>query len=139
VKLTDAQKTEICERLADGQTTREIAAVEGMPGRTSIFKALLHDPDFANQYARSREIQLQRWEEDLVEIADAGSDGDSNRARLRVDTRKWLMSKRLPKKYGDKVALAGDSDNPIETKLQVTWGTIVPQLPAPDIIDESST
>ena len=25
-----------------------------------------------------------------------------NRSRLRVDTRKWLMSKLAPKKYGDK-------------------------------------
>jgi hypothetical protein len=26
-----------------------------------------------------------------------------NRARLRVDSRKWLMSKMFPKKYGDRV------------------------------------
>jgi hypothetical protein len=136
VKLTEAQKTEICERLAAGETTREIAAREGMPGRTSIFKALGGDPDFANQYARAREAQLLLWEEDLVEIA-AGE--DSQRCRLMVDTRKWLMSKRAPKKYGDKVQLAGDADNPIESKLQVTWGAIAPLLPAPNTIDESST
>jgi hypothetical protein len=28
--------------------------------------------------------------------------------RLRVDTRKWLLSKLAPKKYGDKLELSGD-------------------------------
>jgi hypothetical protein len=34
------------------------------------------------------------------------------RSRLRVDTRKWLLSKALPKVYGDKLALGGDEDAP---------------------------
>ena len=34
------------------------------------------------------------------------------RSRLRVDARKWLLSKMLPKVYGDKVALGGDADAP---------------------------
>jgi hypothetical protein len=34
------------------------------------------------------------------------------RSRLRVDTRKWLLSKALPKIYGDKLALGGDQDAP---------------------------
>jgi hypothetical protein len=34
-------------------------------------------------------------------------------ARLRVDTRKWLLSKLAPKKYGDKLELSGDAENPI--------------------------
>jgi hypothetical protein len=36
-----------------------------------------------------------------------------NRSRLRVDTRKWLMSKLAPKKYGDRTVLAGDPDAPL--------------------------
>ena len=30
------------------------------------------------------------------------------RSRLRVDARKWLMSKLMPKKYGEKLELGGD-------------------------------
>jgi hypothetical protein len=37
----------------------------------------------------------------MLETADG--DGDPVRDRLRVDTRKWLLSKALPKIYGDKV------------------------------------
>lgn len=39
--------------------------------------------------------------EDILEIAD-DDDEDVNRARLRVDTRKWLMSKIAPKRFGEK-------------------------------------
>ena len=35
------------------------------------------------------------------------------RSRLRVETRKWLLSKLLPKIYGDRVQLAGDPAAPI--------------------------
>ena len=35
------------------------------------------------------------------------------RARLRVDSRKWLLSKLLPKTYGDRTILAGDPENPL--------------------------
>ena len=39
-----------------------------------------------------------------------------NRSKLRVDARKWLMSKIAPKKYGDRVAHEhGDPDgNPLQ-------------------------
>jgi hypothetical protein len=55
---------------------------------------------FSGHYARAREIGYQGMADDLTEIADAY--GDPARDRLRVDTRKWLLSKALPKIYGDK-------------------------------------
>lgn len=33
--------------------------------------------------------------------------------RLQVDTRKWLLSKLAPQKYGDKLELTGDPDRPL--------------------------
>ncbi len=44
-----------------------------------------------------------------------------DRARLQVDARKWLLSKMAPKKYGDRLELAGDKENPLE--LNVTGAT----------------
>jgi hypothetical protein len=34
------------------------------------------------------------------------------RDRLRTDSRKWLLSKALPKVYGDKLAVGGDPTSP---------------------------
>jgi hypothetical protein len=38
---------------------------------------------------------------------------EPNDRRVRLDTRKWLMSKLHPARYGDKVQVAGDPDNPV--------------------------
>lgn len=54
--------------------------------------------------------------EDILEIAD-DEKADVNRARLRVDTRKWLMSKIAPKRFGERRAheLSGPNGGPIQT------------------------
>ena len=92
----------LCERLADGETLRAICRDEGMPDERTVRRWALDDVEgFSTQYARAREIGYQSMADDLTEIADA-KDGDPARDRLRVDTRKWLLSKALPKVYGDK-------------------------------------
>jgi hypothetical protein len=105
-----------------------------MPDKATVFRWLAARQEFRDQYARAREAQADYWAEEIVEIADDGSsdtytDDNGNvrtdqevigRSRLRVDTRKWLMSKLAPKKYGDKIQHAGaDGDGPV--KLEVTW------------------
>ena len=60
--------------------------------------------------------------DDLLEIADnQGDDGDDrarvNRDRLRVDVRKWILSKLAPKRYGDRLALAGVADSPLQVEM----------------------
>lgn len=91
-------------------------------------------PEFAEQYAKAREALLEHHAEELLEIADDGSndwmvrnDPDNpgfiangehiQRSRLRVDTRKWLLSKLAARKYGDKITaeLTGKDGGPIET------------------------
>ena len=71
--------------------------------------------------------------DELLEIADDGrndriADEDGNertdhdviaRSRLRVDTRKWLLSKALPKIYGDKVQ--NEHSGPGGAPIAVTW------------------
>jgi hypothetical protein len=40
------------------------------------------------------------------------------RSRVRIDTRKWLLSKMLPKVYGDKseVAVTGANGGPVQSQ-----------------------
>ena len=90
---------------------------------------------FYVHFARAREIGFLQVAEELVEISDDGTndwmerrdkDGASlgwrengesvARSRLRVDTRKWVLSKMLPKVYGEKTAMehSGPGGGPIE-------------------------
>jgi hypothetical protein len=123
----------ICSRIGDGESLRHICTSPGIPGKSSIMRWLEANPEFRDQYARARELQAEHWAEEIIEIADdsrndfiekEGRDGSTyeavdgehiNRSRLRVDTRKWLMARLAPKKYGDRVTneLIGDKDNPL--------------------------
>lgn len=119
---TQALGKRICDRLADGESVRAICRTDGMPNERTV-RRWAADPEhpFAPQYARSREIGYMKMADELLEIADDGSndwmvregkDGAESwvlngehvqRSRLRVDTRKWLLSKMLPKVFGDKM------------------------------------
>jgi hypothetical protein len=131
---TEELGAKICEQLAEGRTLRSICEQEGMPSEVTIRSwAMELDRPFAAQYARAREVGYQKMADDLIDIADGKDvawteadkvDGDGNRDavqrdRLRVDTRKWLLSKALPKVYGDKIVseLTGKDGGPIEIEL----------------------
>jgi hypothetical protein len=103
--------------LALGEGIRKICKDKDMPSPSTVYLWLL-DPKhevFSEQYALARNAQAEHLFEELLEIADhsAGviqgvdrSDGARVQAeKLRVDTRKWYLSKVVPKKYGDKLDL----------------------------------
>ena len=120
LQYDEAIAEEICERIACGESLNKLAGSEGFPAQSTVYKWLLRVPAFAEKYARAREAQMEAMAVEILEIADDTS-GDTmtvkrgdyetevannewiNRSRLRVDTRKWLMSKLQPKKYGDKI------------------------------------
>ena len=55
-------------------------------------------------YARAREMMIEKMGDEIFTIADKADDATNvQAARLQIDTRKWYMSKVLPKRYGDKV------------------------------------
>lgn len=129
--FTQAMADLICERLAKPESLRSICEDETMPGKTTVLRWLRQHDEFRNQYARAREDQADAFADEILEIADDGSRDyttrqDANdddfpvvdhdhiqRSKLRVETRKWLMGKMAPKKYGDRLQLANDPDNPI--------------------------
>lgn len=65
-------------------------------------KLLSEDAAFAEQYARARAAGDDAMAEDIQAIADDG-ELDPNDRRIRIDARKWLLAKRQPRKYGDKL------------------------------------
>lgn len=103
----------ICLRLMEGESLRQICASDGMPYMSAVFRWLQANQKFQEQYAHAREAQAEAMADDIRDIADGvhGSD-DVQRDRLRVEARKWLASKLLPKKYGDKLVV----DQTVTTK-----------------------
>ena len=122
---------EICRRLSLGETLSEICKTPGMPPKQTVNTWRDDNREgFAIQYARAREQQIEHFADELLAIADDGTNdwvesNDPNnpgyrlngenvqRSRLRSDNRKWLLSKLKPEKYGDKLALGADPKNPL--------------------------
>lgn len=123
-KYTQELADEICEGITLGNSIRTVCKPEHMPAISTFYKWIRTNEQFAKQYARATEERTEAMAEDLLDIADNGANdymdtengktkynGDAiKRARLRVDTRKWLMAKMKPKKYGDKLEVGSTSE-----------------------------
>lgn len=126
---------QICEEIASGDKgLAEIGATHGI-SKSLILKWAIVEPEFRDWYARAKEIQAEAMAEEILEISDDGTNdwmvkrfGETEvempnpevlqRSKLRVETRKWLMSKLLAKKYGDKQLHTGsDGEGPINFVL----------------------
>lgn len=125
---------ELCDRffsrLAMGESVRTICKDEDMPSMATIFRWLREKEDFRKQYEVAKQESADALAEELLDIADNGvndwmevnHDKDSDnagwrvngeaiqRSRLRVDVRKWLMSKQKPKKYGEMIDITSGGE-----------------------------
>ena len=100
----------ICDKLTEGVSLRKLCMQKEFPTASTVYVWLDRFPDFAEKYARAREAATEDMLEDILEIADR--DGlDPQEKRVRIDTRKWVMGRLKPKKYGDKqVVDVGNKD-----------------------------
>nr|DAX54388.1 MAG TPA: terminase small subunit [Caudoviricetes sp.] len=94
----------ICEKISGGLSLRAICAEAGMPARGTVYRWLIENADFQDQYARARDKQADYFAEEIIEIADSveAESAAVSKAKLQIDARKWAASKIAPKKYGDK-------------------------------------
>lgn len=108
---------EICERISEGEALSKVLKSENMPSRNTFYQWLIKDEMLQDKYARATELRAELMFEDIINISDSvGQDmieqpdgtlvtnhNIINRDRLRIDSRKWALSKMMPKKYGDKL------------------------------------
>jgi len=114
----------ICALTAEVTPQRTIAAQIGVSWET-MMAWIDADPSRIERYARAREAQADKMAEDILALADISRIGTKtttkpdgsvetvtsdmvDRARLQIDARKWLAAKMAPKKYGERLELAGE-------------------------------
>lgn len=126
----------ICIRLSEGESLKEIVKTEGMPDRATVYRWLLEQPAFCDKYTRAREEQADTLADEIIAIADESPEineirdkhGDVVDVKIdsgyvayqkqRIEARKWTAMKLKPKKYGDKLELAGDPNSPLKVEVQ---------------------
>ncbi len=131
---TDEVADKICDGLADARSLRSICLDCDMPNQSTVFRWLADEryASFRERYARAREAQADALFDEMLDIADDGSndwverkreDGTSDtvidhehvqRSKLRIEARKWMAGKLRPKVYGDKIEHTHDVNLNIE-------------------------
>ena len=103
--------------MAEGTSLREVCRDNGVP-ESSVRQWVRDDRDgFAARYQMARTLQVESWSDQIIEIGNR-YDLDPQDKRVRCDNLKWLMSKLLPKRYGDRLLVAGDTENPLHVLHQ---------------------
>lgn len=140
----------VCEELTKGKSLRRIERMEGMPTMSGIMKWLAQGDAykaagevghpkalFVEQYARALLVRADSLFEETLDISD-DNECDSylddegktiynldhiQRTKLRVDTRKWMVGKMNPKKYGDKQFVDGRHEHNGNLTATITVAT----------------
>lgn len=97
----DELADEICDRLIEGESLRQICRRPGMPDRRTVLRWLDAHADFAAKYARARESQGDLMDDLILEAAGTADKDNAAAVRVKIDAYKWRASKLAPKKYGD--------------------------------------
>lgn len=106
----------IIKHIEEGNSLRSALDMHDMPSSQTFYIWINEDEDKSKQYARACEERSDLIFEEILGIADESyadkkilEDGKEvvdgevvQRSRLRIDARKWMLSKMNPKKYGDR-------------------------------------
>jgi hypothetical protein len=132
--------SDILDAIAKGKSLVAICSAEDMPCRDTVYQWKKDNKDFSDRYARAVEARAEFLFEEILTIADDDKgdygfkevkDGDGEgakpcilpdniqRAKLRVDSRKWFLAKVAPKVYGEftRTELTGKDGGPLAISI----------------------
>lgn len=128
--MADTEKAQaIVDQIADtGKSLRSVCK-ENEVKPSTFLRWVSEDEKLAEQYVRAMQVRADTHFSEIVEISDTQEIGTVETAkewgtetktadmvehrRLRIDARKWVIARMNPRKYGDKLELAGDKDAPL--------------------------
>ena len=114
----------ITRLMMQGYSARMVSCMEGMPDSDTISAWAIDHPEFAMAIMKARAYRAQHMADEIIDIADNSTNdymevhskwggqefrgwrenGEAvRRSALRVDVRKFLMSKLYPRLYGDSI------------------------------------
>ena len=130
-KWTQEIEDEICERLSRGEPLRAICRLEGFPEWVTVYNWMESRDGFSERVARARENGVEAIAQDTLAMIDAepryvedskgGTRIDAGYVqwlKLRTEQRMKLLACWSPNRYGNRVQVAGDKDNPLQVNIQ---------------------
>lgn len=110
----------ICERIANGESLRQICQDENLPCRETVYSWIRSNSEFLDQYARAKEWQRDLLLDEIFELADKATPTAQGvqLAKLQIEARKWLAGRLEPKKYGKQATPSSLTDDELAAKLK---------------------
>ena len=117
--------------IEEGNSLRYTLKQEGMPTSTTFYEWIDNDKEKSIHYARAiearAELKFESIEQDYSE--EPQRDPETGRIdsawvqlqRLKIDAKKWELSKLNPKKYGDKIQQEHSGEVKTTTTV-IRWG-----------------
>ncbi|QMP18238.1 clamp-loader subunit [Ralstonia phage RpY1] len=123
----------VISRVLEGVPIRE--AIKGNFNSVgALYECISGERELSVRFTRAMEIRAELLVDEMTAIAD--SDDDPQRVRNRVDVRKWIASKLLPKKYGERIDLNVTQTIDIGEALREARSRIVrPIADQSDVVD----
>jgi len=117
----DVFKEIIIEEISIGKSLKSILDKhKAMPDRPTVYTWLnseskQYDKDFLNNYIRARQDQADFYADEIIDISD--TEEDPNKARVRIDARKWKAGKMKPSVYSEKLDITTKGEKVNDIKL----------------------
>ena len=131
---------EICNRIASTSKGNKKLCEENQhwPCQDTLFTWLKTYNEFSEQYAKAKKYQIEFSIDEILEISDDASQDrfldaqgkivfnpqSVGRARLKIDTRKWLACKLVPRVYGHKPPEESLFDPKLEQDIRERWAKL---------------
>ena len=132
-KYSDAEKQRLCNLIFasvvdDALSFRQACILHNLP-QCTFLAWVGADLELAKDYARARDLRHEKLADEIIEVSrqapsllpTGGLDSVSvQKHKLIVDSLKWTLAKMAPKKYGDRIEITGDKENPLQVNNTVT-------------------
>jgi hypothetical protein len=125
-RYSPATAEAICARLCQGEAMVSILRDVEMPGYSTVFGWLAHEPAFREAVALARDIQGLRLAELGWEEACAVTPQTAFAARVKLEHLRWYAGKLAPKRYGPMLGLrpegaqGGGREPPPRLRIDIT-------------------
>ena len=140
---TDEEKLkvifEICSYISEGKSVSN-ACIKAKLTKSTYLRWISENDQYEIHHSTAMQDRADSMFEDILKICDSTEDDiiineDGNpiinhnviqRDRLRIDARKWILAKMVPKKYGDKVDVTSGGKEISTAPTAINIGIVKP-------------
>ena len=102
-KYSEKLEDRMLEEIASGRSVISLCREEDWtPNADTWYRWMYKIDGLSDRYTRAKAISSEFHADQILAIADEADNQSFQVARLQIDARKWVASKLVPNKYGEK-------------------------------------